>query len=60
MIAFVLAPMLEQSMRQSLAMSPDGAMIFLQRPGTALLLAASAVLIALMFRRKTKTEGGMP
>ena len=27
-IAFVLAPMLEQSMRQSLAMSPDGAMIF--------------------------------
>ena len=59
-IAFVLAPMLEQSMRQSLAMSPDGAMIFFQRPGTALLLAASAVLIALMFRRKTKTEGGMP
>src|ERR1043165_5725489 len=58
-IAFVLAPMLEQSMRQSLAMSPDGAMIFFQRPGTALLLAASAVLIALMFRRKTKTEGGM-
>ena len=58
-IAFVLAPMLEQSMRQSLAMSPDGAMIFLQRPGTALLLAASAVLIALMFRRKPKIEGGM-
>jgi putative tricarboxylic transport membrane protein len=59
-IAFVLAPMLEQSMRQSLAMSADGAMIFLQRPGTALLLAASAVLVALMFRRKRKTEGGMP
>ena len=59
-IAFVLAPMLEQSMRQSLAMSPDGAMIFLQRPGTALLLAASALLIALMFRRKRKIEGGMP
>jgi putative tricarboxylic transport membrane protein len=58
-IAFVLAPMLEQSMRQSLAMSPDGAMIFLQRPGTALLLAASAVLIALMFRRRPKTKGGM-
>jgi putative tricarboxylic transport membrane protein len=59
-IAFVLAPMLEQSMRQSLAMSADGAMIFLQRPGTALLLAASALLIALMFRRKRKIEGGMP
>jgi putative tricarboxylic transport membrane protein len=59
-IAFVLAPMLEQSMRQSLAMSPDGAMIFVQRPGTVLLLAASAALIALMFRRKQKIEGGMP
>ena len=54
-IAFVLAPLLEQSLRQSLAMSPDGAMIFVQRPGTALMLAASAVLVALMFRRKTKT-----
>jgi putative tricarboxylic transport membrane protein len=59
-IAFVLAPMLEQSMRQSLAMSPDGAMIFVQRPGTVLLLAASAALIAMMFRRKQKIEGGMP
>jgi putative tricarboxylic transport membrane protein len=59
-IAFVLAPMLEQSMRQSLAMSPDGAMIFVQRPGTVLLLAASAALIAMMFRRKQKNEGGMP
>ena len=35
-------------------------MIFLQRPGTALLLAASALLIALIFRRKRKIEGGMP
>jgi putative tricarboxylic transport membrane protein len=59
-IAFVLAPLLEQSLRQSLAMSPDGAMIFVQRPGTALLLAASAVLVALMFRRKQKISGGSP
>src|SRR4051795_3154385 len=50
-IALVLAPLLEQSLRQSLAMSPDGAMIFLQRPGTALMLTACAVLVALMFRR---------
>src|SRR5229473_4220667 len=53
-IAFVLAPLLEQSLRQSLAMSPDGAMIFVQRPGTALMLVSSAVLVALMMRRKPK------
>jgi putative tricarboxylic transport membrane protein len=51
----VLAPLLEQSLRQSLAMSPDGAMIFVQRPGTALMLALSAGLIFFMFRRKAKT-----
>jgi putative tricarboxylic transport membrane protein len=54
-IAFVLAPLLEQSLRQSLAMSPDGAMIFIQRPATALMLMASAALIILMFRRKPKS-----
>src|SRR5215217_1593126 len=59
-IAFVLAPLLEQSLRQSLVMSPDGAMILVQRPVTALLLAASAVLVALMFRRKARIEGGSP
>ena len=53
-IAFVLAPLLEQSLRQSLAMSPDGAMIFVQRPGTALMLVSSAVLVALMVRREPK------
>ncbi|HJT62565.1 MAG TPA: tripartite tricarboxylate transporter permease [Burkholderiales bacterium] len=57
-IAFVLAPLLEQSLRQSLVMSPDGAMILVQRPVTALLLAASAVLAALMFRRKSSPLGG--
>jgi putative tricarboxylic transport membrane protein len=57
-IAFVLAPLLEQSLRQSLVMSPDGAMILFQRPVTALLLAASAVLVALIFRRKARIEGG--
>jgi putative tricarboxylic transport membrane protein len=50
--------LLEQSLRQSLAMSPDGAMIFVQRPGTALMLVASAVLVVLMFRRKQKNTGG--
>src|SRR5215510_11937804 len=53
-IAFVLAPLLEQPLRQSFASSPDGAMIFVQRPGTALMLVSSAVLVALMVRRKPK------
>ena len=57
-IAFVLAPLLEQSLRQSLVMSPDGAMILIQRPVTALLLAAAAVLAALMLRRKSSPKGG--
>jgi putative tricarboxylic transport membrane protein len=57
-IAFVLAPLLEQSLRQALVMSPDGAMILLQRPVTALLLAAGAVLAALMLRRKKRPIGG--
>jgi putative tricarboxylic transport membrane protein len=56
-IAFVLAPLLEQSLRQSLAMSPDGAMIFMQRPATALMLFSSAGLIALMFRRRSNPRG---
>jgi putative tricarboxylic transport membrane protein len=59
-IAFVLAPLLEQSLRQSLVMSSDGAMILIKRPVTALLLAASVALTFLMFRRRTKTEGGLP
>ena len=57
-IAFVLAPLMEQSLRQALVMSPDGAMILLQRPITAVLLAASAVLVALMFRRQSTNPGG--
>ena len=57
-IAFVLAPLLEQSLRQSLVMSPDGAMILVQRPVTAALLAASAVLVGLMLRRKQRSKGG--
>jgi len=59
-IAFVLAPLMEQSLRQSLVMSPDGAMILLQRPVTACLLAAAAVLVALMLRRRRRNHGGSP
>jgi len=57
-IAFVLAPLLEQSLRQSLAMSPDGAVILIQRPVAALLLAVSAAIVVLMFRRTARIPGG--
>ena len=51
LIAFVLAPLMEQSLRQSLVMSPDGALILAQRPIAAVLLGGSLVLVALMIRR---------
>jgi len=56
----VLAPLLEQSLRQSLAMSPNGTLIFIQRPVTALMLLCSAGLIALMFRRQPSQQGRKP
>jgi putative tricarboxylic transport membrane protein len=56
-IAFVLAPLLEQSLRQSLVMSPEGAMILVQRPATTLMLAASALLVVLMVQRSRKPGG---
>jgi putative tricarboxylic transport membrane protein len=60
-LAFVLAPLLEQSLRQSMVMSPDGAMIFLQRPVAAILVAAAAgLLLLIVFKsRSTKTLGGL-
>ncbi|TCR62293.1 tripartite tricarboxylate transporter permease [Bosea sp. BK604] len=61
LIAFVLAPLLEQSLRQSLVMSPDGIMIMLQRPIAATLIVISFVLVALMIRRglKPRETGGV-
>ena len=57
-LAFVLAPLLEQSLRQSMVMSPDGAMIFLQRPFRSLsaLLAHRSLLVAdaLLGRRQAR------
>lgn len=51
LIAFVLAPLMEQSLRQSMSMSPDGAAILVQRPIAATLLAIAAILVGLMVRR---------
>lgn len=61
LIAFVLAPLLEQSLRQSLVMSPDGIMIMTQRPIAATLIAISFVLVALMIKRglKPRKPGGL-
>jgi len=52
LIAFVLAPLLEQSLRQSLVMSPDGMLIFLQRPIAAILIVISVVLALIVFRQR--------
>lgn len=45
-LAIVLAPLLEQSLRQSLVMSRDGFAIFLARPLSLAILALSAAVIA--------------
>jgi putative tricarboxylic transport membrane protein len=56
LIAFVLAPMLEQSLRQSMVMSPDGFMIFGQRPIAAALLIGSLILAALVFFKRKSIQ----
>jgi putative tricarboxylic transport membrane protein len=58
-LAFVLAPLLEQAVRQSLLMSPDGAMIFVERPVSAVLLGACALLcLFIAARRRPLVPGG--
>ena len=56
-LSIVLAPLLEQSLRQSMVMSQDGAQIFFTRPVSAALFAASVILLLLVFVRKPK--GGL-
>lgn len=46
-LAVVLAPLLEQSLRQSMVMSPDGLMIFTQRPMSVTLLGVAGLVIAI-------------
>jgi putative tricarboxylic transport membrane protein len=57
LLSFVLAPLLEQAIRQSMVMSPDGALIFFQRPMTISLLLVSLVLITLVVKRAFKPKG---
>lgn len=44
-LAFILGAMLETSMRQSLLLSDDGFLIFLQRPGSLVLLGLCAAMM---------------
>jgi len=54
-LAFVLAPLLEQSLRQSLVMSAEGSAIFLQRPlSLTLLLISGAMMIWMVFKQLTQ------
>jgi len=55
-IAFILAPLMEQTLRQSLTMSAHGFMIFSQRPIAAVLFAVSIVLIGLIVLKRRKNE----
>jgi putative tricarboxylic transport membrane protein len=58
-LAFVLGPMIEASMRQSLLMSGGSFLIFLERPISMALIGLFAVLVfgqaAVTFRKKQKT-----
>jgi putative tricarboxylic transport membrane protein len=59
-LAFVLAPLLEQAIRQSMVMSPQGATIFLTRPLSLGLLGMVAALVAyvLFSRKRIHLQGG--
>ncbi len=49
-LALVLGPLFEQSLRQSLIMSSQNVLIFVTRPISGALLALAVVLLALFFR----------
>jgi putative tricarboxylic transport membrane protein len=61
LLAFVLAPRFEQSIRQAFAISNGSAMIFIQKPIAAVLLLMtliflSAPLLMKLFGRKSKHD----
>ena len=54
-LAFVLGPIAENSIRQSLLLSDNSPIIYLQRPISAALIGLAVVLlIALTFGRRTR------
>ncbi len=59
-LGLVLGPMLEMSLRQSLALSGGSYAIFLQRPIAATLLAVAAALMLVSFWRRPSPPAGEP
>jgi putative tricarboxylic transport membrane protein len=57
LLSFVLAPMLEQSLRQAMVMSAGGLSIFVSGPITATLLAISLILVLLIVKRNFNPKG---
>ncbi|MDB5510631.1 MAG: transporter [Enterovirga sp.] len=57
-LAVVLGPLLEQSLRQSLIMSPDGAMIFARSPIAATALGVTAALVGMLLVKEHNSRRG--
>jgi putative tricarboxylic transport membrane protein len=60
-LAYVLGPLLEQGMRQSLIMSEGSFGIFLTRPISAasLIIGTFLLVMALLSQKNKKREGGL-
>lgn len=56
-LAFILAPMLEQSLTQSLMMSHGSPLIFVTRPIALLFLVLTAVSVGLYIRSGWRARG---
>jgi putative tricarboxylic transport membrane protein len=59
-LALVLGPMFEESLRQSLILSGGSALIFVSHPISAILVIISVALLMspLIFRKKSRLQGG--
>jgi putative tricarboxylic transport membrane protein len=59
LLGFVLGPLMEENLRRSMAISFGSPMVFIERPISAALLAATLVLVAMIVVpqfRKTREE----
>lgn len=55
-LGFLMGPLLEQSLRQSLSISDGSVAIFFQRPVSAVAVVASAVVVAVMIRLRMRSN----
>jgi putative tricarboxylic transport membrane protein len=60
LMAFVLGPQAENAIRQSLILSDNDLMIFLQRPISAIVLGLAAVVVVLAIYARRKPGGRLP